>query len=244
MSPVFHYEFEQNTTAWLSMRAGKVTASEIQRIITPKTLKSSESSLGYANRLIAERILGRALQDSDYQSQFMELGRDNEAATVAAFEFQTELETSVVGFVERADGLAGCSPDRIIKGLASLEVKSPSAPIHVGYLLDPASLRDKYRLQSQFQMSVCEFDLGYICSNHNPLPPVILQVDRDEELIGKINSAVKVVTDYVLDKYFELEQKYGPFTKTEPKQIEDALMNGMDVTEADIDDLVAKGILA
>lgn len=213
MKPIFHTHFQQNSAEWFRIRVGKVTASEMTKIVTP-TGKASSQCSAYMNRLLAEWALGRSLTDDSYQSDYMTLGHDNEQATVESFEFQTEFTTSTVGFVERSDGLIGCSPDRLIDGGGTLEVKSPAPQTQIGYLLDPSELEKKYFVQIQTQLWICEFDFGYIHTDSKPLPPIKpVRVNRDEDFILKISTATNTFLETMLGHREALESKYGPFER-------------------------------
>lgn len=156
----------QGSPEWFGLRAGLPTASEFEHLITPKTmkpcfdpktLKFSEASVKYRNRLLCEYVLGRTL-DTGYQSPRMSEGNlfESEASNDFEFKFANGEDVTVVGFVTRDDGLVGCSPDRFVgtKGILELKVNSPA--VHMGYLLNPDSLRQEHRCQTQGQLYVCD----------------------------------------------------------------------------------------
>jgi len=243
--PTFHMYFEQNSAEWFNIRAGKVTASEMHRIITPTgKLPKIETTWAYMSKLIAEWYLGKPLGDNEYQSEFMSLGHENEQATVESFEFQTDMETTTVGFVECANGLVGCSPDRLILGpdgvpVGTLEVKTPAPQTQIGYLLDPSALEQKYFVQTQTQLWACRFEFGYIHTDSKPLPPIKpLRINRNEEFISKIEKQTNTFLEVMLKHREEIAARYGP-PKAKPKLKGeyDPIFAGMGVSEADIEGL-------
>jgi YqaJ-like recombinase protein len=170
------------------------------------------------NRLLAEWVLGEPIT-TEVDTPWMEHGREFEEAAVKAFEFQTDLETSPVGFVTTDDGLIGCSPDRLVGEIGTLELKCPAPNTHIGYLLS-TSVADDHRVQNQAQMWICEREKSWVSSYHPKLPPIILPIDRDEEFIEKLSASVRAFVDVMLQRRIELETRFGPFTRPEPKRTE------------------------
>ena len=127
------YDCAQGGTAWLQARLGVVTASQFHRILTP-TLKASTSARHYAHELLAEVYLGED-QGSAPSDEWMIRGTSMEAEAVRWYEMQREVECETVGFLTTDDGRVGCSPDRLVGTDGGLEIKCPSAKVHVGYLL-------------------------------------------------------------------------------------------------------------
>lgn len=232
---IYSAQFEQRSAKWYEVRLGIPTASEMDRILTPGG-KASRQSEGYMNRLLAEWVLGEPIAN-DFDSQWMEQGRECEEAAVRAFEFQTDLETSAVGFVTTDDGLIGCSPDRLVGEIGTLELKCPAPNTHIGYLLS-TSVAEDYKVQNQAQMWICEREKSWVSSYHPKLPPIILPIDRDEEFIGKLSGAVRTFVDVMLQRRVELEQRFGPFTRPEPKRTE-AVEDWLKVSMEDVDVIVA-----
>lgn len=228
--PIFHY-FEQRTPEWFAIRCGIPTASEMDRIITPSG-KASTQAAKYMNRCLAEWVLGEPLE-SDFDSPYMQQGRENEAGAIKAFEFQTELKTSKVGFVTTDNGLAGCSPDRLVGDIGTLEIKAPAPFTQIGYLLD-SSVADEYRIQVQAQLWICEREKSWVSSYCPKLPPVMIEIPRDEELIGKIARMVTTFCELMIQKREELERRYGPFVRNEPRKSATNNFGGLGLTGEDV----------
>lgn len=238
---IFHNDFEQRSAAWYQIRLGIPTGSEMKRILTPggkdgKDPKPSAQAPGYMNLLLAEWALGEPIEN-DFDSPWMENGREYEESAVKAFEFQTELETSPVGFVTTDDGLIGCSPDRLVADIGTLEIKCPKPNTHIGYLLS-TSVADDYRVQNQSQMWICEREKSWVSSYHPRLPPVILEIPRDDEFIKKLACVVRSFVDVMLQRRVELEQKFGPFTRPEPKRTAE-VEDWLGVSMEDVDMIIA-----
>ncbi len=179
----------QGTTEWLALRAGIPTASQFDQIITPKTGKPSASSEGYLHRLLAERILGRPLEQQSF-SGWMDRGNALEVDAVAYYEGIRELDSTRVGFLTNDAGTIGASPDRLVGTDGLLEIKCPSEGQHMGYLLS-RNLGDKHKPQVQGQLWVTRRAWSDTLSYHPELPPALIRVERDEDYIALLASAVE-----------------------------------------------------
>lgn len=184
----YHAQIEQGSEAWLKARIGKVTASELKRIITP-TWKVSEGdgvkTFVYEKAAEIHRnypLIGFGSWQTD-QGQELE----DEAMTFAALEYDYEI--SNMGFCESDDGLSGCSPDGLIRETSGVELKCPQPPNHVRYLCERVLPKD-YSAQVHGSMFVTGRPEWVFLSYCRKFPPFHLVVKRDEEIMGKIAEAV------------------------------------------------------
>ena len=180
------HDVEQGSEAWLKLRLGIPTASDFHKIVTP-TGKLSAQSKAYANRLIAESLLGYPLDSLD-GLPCIERGKDLEAEAVRLYEFTTGNTADVVGFCTTDDGQIGASPDRLVGECGQLEIKCPSPQTHVGYLRD--GIDTAYMPQIQGQMAVTGRKWCDFFSYHPSMPPVRVRVERDETYIEKLSEAL------------------------------------------------------
>lgn len=181
----------QGSAAWFAARIGIPTASQFSKIITPKTGKLSESSRPYMCQLLAEYLLGEPIQDEGFD--FSDRGTEMEAGARAFYELQREVDVEQVGFLMTDDRRAGCSPDGLVGEGGGLELKVPSAPVHVGYLLDGAG--DKYRCQIQGALWITGREWWDFLSYHPTLPPALVRVHRDDVFIKALANAVNEFSD-------------------------------------------------
>lgn len=198
-------DVEQGTQAWQDARIGLPTASNFDRILTPKTMKLSASADAYAFQLLAEQALGYPMDAAS--SGFMERGKDMEQHAVAFYELQRDVTTERVGFVLRDDRRVGCSPDRFVGTDGLLEIKCPSAAVHIGYLLDGGI---GYRAQVQGQLWICERDHIDTLSYHPELPCALRRETRDEPFIAALSAAVDQFLAH-MDDLKERLQRFGMF---------------------------------
>lgn len=182
------WNVEPGSTEWLKVRLGLPTASMAHHILTPAKLEFSKQSREYAFRLVAEKLLNESLDSIDY-IEHVKRGQDLEPQAVQMYEMLEEVETKSVGFITLDDLSAGATPDRLIVGRpACLEVKAPSAPIHLKYLVD--GFEAAYILQAQMQAYVGEFEYVDRYSYHPALPPKLDKTYRDEKIISALRSAL------------------------------------------------------
>lgn len=185
---MIHIDVAQGTAEWLQARCGIPSASNFNKLVTPKTGKPSTSMLAYCYELIAEQMLGRPLDDAT--SAFMQRGNDLEQEARDWYSFVRDVDVQRVGFLLRDDGRVGCSPDGLIGEDGGLEIKCPSAAVHIGYLLGDAG--EKYRCQIQGALWLTGRRYWDFVSWNPELPPVLVRFERDEPFIEQLSAAMDV----------------------------------------------------
>lgn len=202
--PKYH-ECEQYTDEWDTLHRGIPTSSKFDKIVTP-TGKPSAQWKGYAHHLLAERLLGRAVDT--FTSQWMERGLELESDAVAMYEQLSELDTKQIGFVTTDDGLVGCSPDRLVGDEGLLEIKVPKPATHIGYMLTGEIEKDYYP-QLQGQLFVTGRQWVDIISYHPEMFPVVIRVTRDEGFIGFLENQLWEFNTYLKTIMSKIEQMRG-----------------------------------
>lgn len=195
----------QGSEAWHAARLGIPTASNFGKIVTPSGKASSQAD-AYMHQLVAERLLGRAI-DSAGDSAWMERGQITEAEAVAFYELRTGEDTHAVGFATLDDGSAGCSPDRLVGDDGGLEIKCPSAPVHVGYLLDVEPR--KYWPQIQGALWITGREWWDFLSYCPELPPALVRYERDEEYIKLLAYGVETFVERLVMAHRQLAEMVG-----------------------------------
>lgn len=192
-----HNEFGQGSQAWLEARAGLVTASEADALVSPTyKVRDSEGVEAYVCRKLAEKWCGPLPQPKVWQMEQGNILQD-EAIPWYAFEFGVKVETP--GLFTTDDGRAGCSPDGVVTlehFKRGLEIKCPSSPIHVAYLL-AGKVPPDYRVQVQFSLWVTGFQSWEFVSYRRQFPPLILTVEPD----GKAQEAIEKALEQFYEKF-------------------------------------------
>lgn len=193
----------QGSDEWLWRRIGLPTASEFGRIIKPSTGEpSAAKTVGdYIAELIAEQVCPD--YTGGFTSRAMWQGTNVESEARQWYAYATDTEVRQVGFVTDDGENYGCSPD----GLAEpngLELKGPIPRTHVGYMLDPESLRAEYRVQCHGGMVVCERRAWHLMSYCPPFEPVLVRFEWDD-FTDKLAAALKVFTE----RYAEARERFA-----------------------------------
>lgn len=197
----------QGSPEWRKARIGIPTASGLENLLTA-TLRPSSSAQRYLYKLVAEHLLGRPLDDAE--NGFIDRGKELEAEGRNYYRMITDVEVEEVGFCLRDDGRFGCSPDGLIGDDGGLEIKVPSAHVHVGYMLDPQSLVLAYRAQVQGNLMVTERMQWDLMSYNPELQPVIVRVKRDEEYLEALGKVLPVFLDALDEAKRKVERKNIP----------------------------------
>ena len=179
-------DMPQGSPAWLEARRGIPTASRFKEILSPFTMKPLAGSQKYLCQLLVEWALGVNV-DEDV-TQFMQRGTQLEDDAIGYYALERDCDPVRPGIILRDDRLVGCSPDLLVGEDAGVEIKCPSAAVHVGYLLDddPA----QYRCQIQGALWLTGRQRWDFLSYHPTLPPVLLRFERDESFIRDLAQAV------------------------------------------------------
>jgi hypothetical protein len=112
----------------------------------------------------------------------------------ALFEFITGFELRQVGLVYRDEARRVlCSPDGLLPN-AGFEQKNPTARVHAKYLFH-GKLPLDYFQQCQGSMWVCGFESWWFQSAYPGMPPLILEVKRDDKWIAKLEAAMSEFLD-------------------------------------------------
>lgn len=179
----------QCSEEWFTAKAGIPGASSFHKIVTSKG-EPSKQATDYAYTLAGERITGQKVET--HQSAAMLRGAEMEAEARELFEFTTDLEVRQTGiiFSDKSRQYL-CSPDGVIdEQQAGLEVKCPLMHTHIKYLL-AGKLPTDYVQQVQGSMLVTGFQVWHFFSYYPGLPPLHIEVERDEKLIGKMGQELE-----------------------------------------------------
>lgn len=206
----------QGSDEWLWHRLGLPTASEFSRIITPAKGSLSSGIDGYIAELIAEQVAPD--YSGGYTSRAMWEGTNIEADARDWYAYATGVEVAQVGFVTDDAARWGCSPDGLAADLG-LELKGPTARVHVGYMLDPESLRAAYRVQCHGGMVVCERKRWDLVSYNPAFEPVIVTFEWDD-YTDKVAAALVEFSKRYAEAVARFEEANGkPLTKPDKPRV-------------------------
>ena len=198
--PVILDHFEQGTLEWKNSRVGRVTMSNAKKLLTGGKGKTRESYLID----VASEVSSGQLSES-FKSRDMDRGNMLEPMAVKAYEAVTgeRVRTVGIGYLNE-DRRIAASPDGLMTG-KGLEIKCPNPKAHLRTIL-AASAPKEYAPQMQGGMWVFDFsewDYVSFCPTYKPMPICIITVQRDEEMIAKIEAACHAAI-IEIDGYVEI----------------------------------------
>lgn len=188
------HDVEQGTDSWFQVRSGIPTASEFDKLLT-MTGKPSTQIEGYINLKVAEALAGQNVETWQ-GNQWTERGHELEPDAASLYGLINDCVPQEVGFVTDDDKTCGCSPDRLIGDDGLLEIKCPAPQNHVGYLLKN-ECPSTYYLQVQGQLMITGRQWCDFMSYHPLLDPMIVRVDRDEDIMAALRERIKYFNEEV-----------------------------------------------
>jgi hypothetical protein len=114
------YDIQQNTDDWLQMRAGRLTSSNLGKVMANYGKAFGEPAKKLAVQIAIERITGQPIANN-YSNDHMERGHEQEPVARMLYEEQTFCDVTNGGFY--CDDNIGCSPDGVV-GVGAIEIKS------------------------------------------------------------------------------------------------------------------------
>ena len=175
---------EQRDQAWFDAKAGIPSTSQFGEIITPGGAPSKQATK-YLYTLAGERLIGK--RSESYQNAAMLRGSEMEAEARKFYEFvNKDVEVQQVGLCFADEQKRFCtSPDGLVGEDGLLEIKCPTLPVAVEYLLN-GTLPNIYLPQCQGQLFVSGRKWVDFLSYYPGLKPLILRVPRDNVFISKL----------------------------------------------------------
>lgn len=190
-----HRDLLQGSTEWLQVRLGMLTASRMDLVLTPKTLKacSNDKERRHVYQLAYERVT--KFVDPQYVSHDMERGQAEEIEARRYYQANYG-KVEQVGFVvnTRHGFPLGCSPDGLVGHDGVIEVKSRRGDLQFEVIADhvPAeTVPDEHMLQCQTALIVTERAwLDYV-SFSNGMPMATIRVEPRPDVQRAILDAAK-----------------------------------------------------
>jgi hypothetical protein len=197
-------ECEQNSPEWFAARLGRVTASGMDRIITPTGMES-KSADKYMNELIGEIITGESA-DGWKGNAHSDRGKEWEPQAAEFYQTLRDVELQRVGFIVSDDGFVGCSPDYLIGADGMLEIKTGLPHILIEYYLS-GKLEQDHRPQTQTGLWVGERQWIDTMLYHPLMKPIIIRSQRNEPYLNSMAGMVARFRQNMLRRIAELQAK-------------------------------------
>ncbi len=173
------HHMPQGSEEWWDAHRGIPTASNFDKIITPKTMKPSAQADDLICELIGQLACPGSIMPTNYVSPAMLNGIALEPQARRWYEFSQNVKVEQCGICITDDGRFGASPDALCGEDGALELKCPTAKTQVKYLLDGV-LPAEYRAQVHGELIVTGRAWVDFVSYCPGLDPFMTRVTRDE----------------------------------------------------------------
>lgn len=227
MTTTYHPEIDQGSDAWLALRRGVLTASEVKHILTP-TLKlaNNDKTRQHVYEIAAQRITGWT--EPQFIGDDMLRGYRDEALARDAYS-RAYAPVTETGFVTNDDfGFTiGYSPDGLVGDDGLIEVKSRAQKYQV-QTIATGEVPDEYMLQLQTGLLVTGRKWIDFISYSGGLPMFVKRVTIDQTMQDAIIEAAtgfEVKVQEVLTT-FRTNVALGGFVETERSDEDAPLMDG------------------
>ncbi len=121
------HDIEQNADEWFLLRAGKVTASSLNKVMANYGKAFGDPAKKYAVDIAVQQITG-ATSGGGYSNEHMDRGHEEEPLAKMLYEETYFCDVTNGGFFE--DGDTGTSPDGLVGTDGMVEIKSALPAIH------------------------------------------------------------------------------------------------------------------
>jgi len=199
------HKMEQRTPEWHEARCGKITASPISNLLQSPTSAGYDD---YITDLVYERMTGKPVQG--FSGFWTKRGQRLEEPALVDFERRNFQVVQRVGFVERVDLMAGCSPDGLIWKDGIIQVKCPKHTTLINYHLQSDSFdisRDvgwAYYCQMQFEMYITGRKYNIFWVWHPYLEPFERRLEPDKALFKRFPKVIKAANILIEDRIRKL----------------------------------------
>jgi len=132
-------DVDQNSEEWFQLRAGKLTSSNLGKVMANYGKAFGEPAKKLAASIAVQQITGEP-ESSGYSNEHMERGHEQEPLARMLYESETFCNVTNGGLFE--SDFIGCSPDGMVGDDGVIEIKSVLSNVHFANIkrggLDPA----------------------------------------------------------------------------------------------------------
>lgn len=200
---VYHRNVAQGTQEWLDLRRGKLTASEMSRIITPKLkVADNQDSRAHVFEIAAQRISGWV--EEGFTSYDMMRGHEEEVDARDHYQRHYAPVTEC-GFItnDRWGFTLGYSPDGLVGDIGLIEAKSRKQKFQVETIVK-CEVPSEHVIQCQAALLISEREWLHFLSYSGGLPMDLIPVEpiaEFQEAIAEAATAFEARVAEVIDTY-------------------------------------------
>lgn len=210
---------EQRSQEWFDMRKGKITSSEIHKIMGGKGDSLSETAKTYLLEKAAEFYGGHGASAT---GPAVEWGMELEDTAVEAYQARTGNTVEKCSFIPISEFYGG-SPDGQVLPKGAIEVKCPFNSVNHfkhGLIKSPEDFKKvapNYYYQCISHMIAlkaewCDF-ISFDPRVNEDCQMFVFRLKRDEDEVNNIKARVEIAVDYMKQLKTQIEEAKSPSTK-------------------------------
>lgn len=198
---MIHHKIEQNTPEWHALRLGKFTASMFKDILGSRSNEGFKKAI---DRVVWELLTGVPVES--YSNEWMQRGHELEPIAIEQYQALKFTNTIDAGFWE-FNKWVGASPDQLIGDDGLLEIKCPKWSTMLQYIRR-GKVPTVYVPQIQGQLMCTGRQWCDFMAFHPDVKPLIIRVNRDEEMISNIQTKLEFAVKEVKEQ-LKIVSEYG-----------------------------------
>jgi len=186
------HQVEQGTKEWLDLKKGRVTGTRLKEVMgrSPK-------------KLMYEMIAEKYDSTPGYQTSAMSEGTLKEPWAVDQYQEETGQTVKEIGFISNGPDI-GLSPDGMVGKRKAIEVKCPSLPKHIEYIVNGIPSEYLWQIVHYFVVIEDLEELDFVSYHPNfPIKELHIVNIKREALAEKILEA-KTKLETFLKEYNQL----------------------------------------
>jgi hypothetical protein len=207
------HNVEQNGDEWFLLRAGKITASSLNKVMANYGKAFGEPAKKYAVDIAVQQITG-STSGGGYSNEHMARGHEEEPLARMAYEDRYFSDVTNGGFFDCGD--TGTSPDGLVGFDGMLEIKSALPSVHYARL-SKQSFDSAYKWQLVGHLKFSELDWVDFASYCSSFPDdKKLYVHRSykddfkaefemvDNRLGEFRELISTIKENILNKNYSL----------------------------------------
>jgi hypothetical protein len=197
MTITYHWDIGQYSVEWDNVKCGVLSASKIEKIITPSKMKFAENDgcRDLVDNIACQRLLGK--RSSEFLSYDMRRGLVEEE-TARDLYSKNYAPVKECGFITNNEWgfLLGASPDGVVGEDGGIEVKSRYPRLQFG-VIRSAKVPDEFRFQVQTTLLITKRPWWDFISYAGGMNMLTIRVEPDKSVQDPILEAATIFEERV-----------------------------------------------
>jgi hypothetical protein len=207
------HDVEQNGDEWFLLRAGKITASSLNKVMANYGKAFGEPAKKYAVDIAVQQITG-STSGGGYSNEHMARGHEEEPLARMAYEDRYFSDVTNGGFFDCGD--TGTSPDGLVGFDGMLEIKSALPSVHYARLSKQSfDSAYKWQLVGHLKFSILDWvDFASYCSSFPDDKKLYVhrsykddfkaEFEMVDNRLGEFRELISTIKENILNKNYSL----------------------------------------